>query len=284
MKHNLPPLDSLKAFEAAARLLSFTRAAEELCVSKGAISYQVKKLEQHLHQPLFRRTTRQIFLTDAGQLLYQQTRDCFQQLQQQFAQLSAAQESQVIIAVTTYTAVRWLSPRLAAYTQAHKKRQIMLQHTINQPDFDATGLDLSIQWQHQQGDSDHFIHAPLFPVASPALINTISPTSLVAGELNHPAWQNITLLTEARREDLWQSWNKQQACHNPRQIIADANVRVQAAIDGQGIILADQLMQAEIDTGALQAISRDSLILAGYAIRAHSPQGQALLPWLLQAK
>ena len=70
MKHSLPPLDSLKAFEASARLLSFTRAADELCVSKGAISYQIKKLEQHLGQALFKRTTRQVLLTDAGQLLY----------------------------------------------------------------------------------------------------------------------------------------------------------------------------------------------------------------------
>ena len=166
MKHNLPPLDSLKAFESTARLLSFTRAADELCVSKGAVSYQVKKLERHLGQALFKRTTRQILLTDAGQLLYQQTRQWFQQLHQQFAQLMVTPKAQLVIAVTTYTAVRWLSPRLAAFSQAHQDLQIILQHSINQPNFEATGIDLSIRWQHQPDNSDYFIAAPLFPLSS----------------------------------------------------------------------------------------------------------------------
>ena len=92
MKHTLPPLDSLKAFEAAARLLSITLAADELCLTKGAISYQIKRLEQHLGQPLFKRTTRQILLTDAGQMLYQTTQKIFTDLSAQIRLLNHQQQ------------------------------------------------------------------------------------------------------------------------------------------------------------------------------------------------
>ncbi|MDP6969736.1 MAG: LysR family transcriptional regulator [Gammaproteobacteria bacterium] len=282
MKHPLPHLDTLKAFESAARLLSFTRAADELCVSKGAVGYQVKKLEQYLGQPLFKRTTRQILLTDAGQLLYQNTQHWFQQLHQQFAQLMVTQKVQLVIAVTTYTAVRWLSPRLAAFSQTHQELQIILQHSINQPSFDAAGIDLSIRWQHHPGDSDCFIKAPLFPVANTELAAKLPTGKLQAGNLGVSPWRDVILLTEPRQEDLWQFWNNDQPAPNPRYVIEDANVRVQAAIDGQGIILADQLMQAEIEAGTLVNISDHTYKQAGYAIKAHTREAHKLLPWLRQ--
>jgi len=80
MKHHLPPLDALKAFESAARHLSFTLAAEELCISKGAISYQIRKLEEVLQCSLFKRSVRQVYLTDAGQRLLHTTRKLFDEL------------------------------------------------------------------------------------------------------------------------------------------------------------------------------------------------------------
>lgn len=80
MKHHLPLLDSLKAFEAAARHLSFSLAAEELCISKGAMSYQIRKLEEQVQCALFKRTVRQVYLTDAGQALLQTTKHIFEEL------------------------------------------------------------------------------------------------------------------------------------------------------------------------------------------------------------
>ena len=283
MKHSLPPLDSLKAFEASARLLSFTRAADELCVSKGAISYQIKKLEEYLGQALFKRTTRQILLTDAGQLLFQQTQLWFEDMTRHLDFLAVNHQQHLVIAVTTYTAVRWLSPRLAAFSQAHNDLQIQLQHTINQANFDSHGVDLSIHWQHQQGGCQHFVRSPLFPVASPQLIARLPAPKLKAGQLGKEAWQQVNLLAEPRKEDLWQAWNQDRAVSNPRQTIEDANVRVQAAIDGQGLILADDLMRTEIDAEALVPISKDTLPEAGYGIKAYTQQGQHLLSWLLDS-
>jgi len=281
MKHSLPPLDTLKAFEASARLLSFTRAADELCVSKGAVSYQIKKLEEHLGQALFKRTTRQILLTDAGQLLFQQTQLWFDDMHQHLAYLESSQQQHLVIAVTTYTAVRWLSPRLSTFSQAHSDLQIQLQHTINQANFDSHGIDLSIHWQHQQGGCQYFVCSPLFPVASPQLIARLPTQTLTAGQLGKEPWQQISLLTEPREEDLWQAWNKDQIVNNPRRIIEDANVRVQAAIDGQGLILADDLMTTEIEAEALLPVSQDVLSEAGYGIKAYTQQGQQLLSWLM---
>ena len=113
MKHSLPPLDSLKAFEAAARHLSITVAANELCLTKGAVSYQIKRLEQHLGHPLFKRTTRQILLTDAGQMFYQTTQKVFADLFNQIHLLNQQTQQNLVIAVTSYVALRWLSPKLA---------------------------------------------------------------------------------------------------------------------------------------------------------------------------
>ena len=282
MKHSLPPLDTLKAFEASARLLSFTKAADELCVSKGAISYQIKKLEEHLGQALFKRTTRQVLLTDAGQLLFQQTQLWFADMRKHLDSLAANHQQHLVIAVTTYVAVRWLSPYLSAFSQAYPALQIRLQHTINQPNFDATGVDLSIHWQHQQGDCQHFIQAPLFPVASPELVKRLPESSLSSGDLGTPPWQQVNLLVEAREEDLWMAWNLGNAVNNPRQIIDDANVRVQAAVDGQGVILADKLMRTEIESAALVKISQGKLLEAGYGLTTYTSQGQVLLAWLLQ--
>ncbi|NVK31369.1 MAG: LysR family transcriptional regulator [Gammaproteobacteria bacterium] len=278
MKHNLPPLDSLKAFEASARLMSFTKAAEELCVTKGAVSYQVKRLEQHLNQTLFKRSTRQILLTDAGQRLYQSTQHWFAQIQQTFNQIS--QDQCLTIAVTTYTAVRWLSPYLAQYARLYPQQKIVLKHSVNHADFDLADVDLSIRWQRQSSACDHFIEAPLFPVASPKLRAQLPAPNLNPGDLSTKVWENITLLCEARDEDLWHDWN-QAKTRQPRNTIEDANVRVQAAIDGQGIMLADKLMHNEIANGALEILSEYQHCKVGYAIYCHTATAQKLAQYLM---
>ena len=106
MKHHLPPLDSLKAFEAAARHLSFSLAAEELCISKGAVSYQIQKLEAHIQSRLFNRLIRQVYLTDAGQSLFKTVQNQFIELDRTLGQINSDRNSQdITIAVTTYVAI-----------------------------------------------------------------------------------------------------------------------------------------------------------------------------------
>ena len=111
MKHPLPGLDSLKVFEAAARHLSFAKAAEELCITRGAVSYQIRKLESELGTALFKRRVRQVLLTDAGQKMLQTTQQVFNDLKLGIERIEPGQQQTILIAVTTYVASRWLSPR-----------------------------------------------------------------------------------------------------------------------------------------------------------------------------
>ena len=147
MKHHLPPLDSLKAFESAARHLSFTIAADELCISKGAISYQIRKLEEEIQCTLFRRSVRQVFLTDAGQTLLHATKSIFEELDDTLLRLQDfTEQKEVSIAVSTYVASRWLSSKISLFSEEFSNVNIQLQHSVNSSEFKLGNIDLAIRW------------------------------------------------------------------------------------------------------------------------------------------
>ncbi|PWQ98476.1 LysR family transcriptional regulator [Leucothrix arctica] len=300
MKHSLPPLESLKVFEAAARHLSFLLAAKELCVSKGAVSYQIRKLEEDLQCKLFKRSIRQIYLTEAGQLLFQTTRRLFQELEHTVSKLKVSkQQANVTIAATTYVAARWLSSRISRFNEAFPNINIMLQHTVDADDFKLDDVDLAIIWgpRNDKLDKDRFakITMPLFPVISPRLLEThnISSTqhlnidTLLSGPL-----KNIPLLCEDREEDMWQDWldayqlpDSELRLNNPRRTLGDANVRAQAAVDGQGLVLADELMLNELNNGLLIRLFKKSLNSYSYdfyaaSTRMYSDNAMILRDWI----
>ena len=300
MKHHLPPLDGLKVFESAARNLSFSRAAEELCLSKGAVSHQIRKLEEFVQASLFRRAVRQVFLTDAGKLLLESTQSVFLELAKAFTQIKGeARVFDVSVAATTYVASRWLSPRIASFSEQHPDVAISFQHSVNSADFNLQDVDIAMRWcqcqcQHQRGRLLE-IPMPLFPACSPHLFRRLSPTTdwpIAAGALLGAPWNKVPLLCEDRALDLWQVWRlwlkpNSQALVNPRRVIGDANVRVQAAIDGQGLIMDDALLKYELDNGLL--ITPFAGQLSGYGYELLSPVGrssnrkaQALRDWLVK--
>ena len=298
MKHSLPPLDSLKAFEAAARLLSFSLAADELCISKGAVSYQIRKLEENLDCTLFKRTIRQVYLTDAGQKLFHGTTRLFAEMQQTINELAQTDnELSVSIAATTYVALRWLSPRIAAFNELYPDVSIIFKHSVNSDDFNLQDVDIALRWCRCDGHNyrNHITAKPLplFPVCSPELLAKIQPRpamhKLEKKMFSASNFETIPLLCEDRRLDLWQRWygEKTKPLTNPRRIIADANVRTQAAIDGQGWTMADSLMQQELDSGTLVAPFKHRLEGYGYALMA-SPgrhmnhKVKALRDWLMR--
>lgn len=298
MKHPLPPLDSLKAFEAAARHLSFSLAADELCITKGAVSYQIRKLEEHLQCSLFKRAVRQVYLTDAGQALLKTTQQLFQELGKTLSQLSGEnQQAGVSIAATTYVAARWLSSRISQFNEQHPDVTILLQHSVNSADFKLGDVDLAIRWGpcKQRADRNRFGEIPmgLFPVASPALLERygINPaTPLTVAALQQAPLNQLTLLCEDRPQDNWQEWfdaadTDHAVLNNPRRVISDANVRVQAAIDGQGLIMADDLMRNELNNGLLIAPFLEKLEGYGYALmcsptRIHGDNARLVKDWL----
>ncbi|GJL83130.1 MAG: DNA-binding transcriptional activator GcvA [marine bacterium B5-7] len=308
MKHTLPPLDSLKVFESAARHLSFTRAADELCITKGAVSYQIRRLEERLCVSLFKRGIRQVFLTDAGQLLYHSTERWFRELSDTVSKINRAGERYLSIAATTYVAARWLSPRIAGFTASYPDVSIVFHHTVNGPEFSLDTVDIAIRWQrcincincinsddtddhargHEVTDSIndvgylHEMPMSLYPVAAPSLVRDMQAKS------NKELFKSQTLLCEERDLDLWREWDDGRGLINTctRRVIADANVRVQAAIDGQGLILADELMRAELDSGVLIRTHEHQLDGYGYVImssphRIAGSDAATLVSWLM---
>lgn len=279
MKHALPALDSFKVFESAARHLSFSMAAEELCVSKGAVSYQIRRLEQSLDCALFRRSVRQVYLTDAGQRLFQATQRLFGELEETLQQIRPAEASHdVLVGATTYVAVRWLSPRIAKFTGTHPEISVLLQHAVNADDFRIQDVDFSIRWCALTGSTSRNrsleLPMPLFPVCSPRLLQREGlptvPGTLATAAIAEAPLESIPLLCEDRSLDLWLAWYGEQdrPLENPRRTITDANVRTQAAIDGQGWTLADAMMQRELDSGVLVAPFEHALDGYGYALES----------------
>ncbi len=282
MKHSLPPLDGLKVFEAAARHLSFSKAAEELCITKGAVSYQVKRLEQQIDCQLFKRSVRQVYLTDAGQRLFHTTREVFDLLQSSLERLKPTSSYDVSIAATTYVAARWLSPRVAKFLEKHPETSIQFEHGINQDSFVLEKVDIAMHWGICDGRSgvDRLLEIPmpLFPVCNPQLAIDLKK--------NPDRLHQTTLLSENRDQDLWLEWFERDHLDNPRQVIEDANVRVQAAIDGQGLILADAMMKSELDAGLLRAPFNKQLSGYGYVLlRAakgrYNKEALAMADWLM---
>ena len=296
MKHILPPLDSLKVFEAAARHLSFSLAAEELCISKGAVSYQIRKLETHIQASLFKRYTRQVYLTESGQNLLMTVQNQFIELEKTLLQINNNQNEQhITIGATTYVAARWLSSRIAQFTQNHPDISVVFRHSVNSLNFKLQDVDLAIRWEayKEVNQSKHKLHLamPLYPACSPKLLERIgfdlAQLPLDSALLSQSSLNNLPLLCEDRSIDHWQVWynSAESKLNNPRHVITDANVRVQAAIDGQGLILADQLMQNEFDNGLLVPLFKQQLTGYGYTLMLLStqnsnPNAQLLYKWL----
>ena len=234
MKHALPNLGNLRVFESAARHLSFSEAAKELCITKGAVSYQIRKLESDIGTTLFKRSVRQVYLTESGQELYQSTRKVFAELSGTLERLQPGSSETVSIAVTTYVASRWLSPMVTGFCEKNPDLVLQFQHTVNSSAFDLNNVDIAIRWGRCDGKLDQArlmeIPMSLFPVCSPNLFNQLAQTA------GPEKFSSVVLLSEDREQDLWLEWagTRYHLNDNVQRVIPDANVRVQAAIDGQG--------------------------------------------------
>jgi DNA-binding transcriptional LysR family regulator len=252
MLGKITSLNSLRTFTVAARCLSFTNAATELHVTQAAVSYQIRQLETQLGVKLFHRSIRKISLTVGGERLYKVTRSALRAVDTELQQLVLTQETpRLTIGVSTYVAVRWLSNRLNLYLDKHSDISLQLLHDINEKDFDIGQYDLAIRWGKAPWPnvaSEELLLMPMMPVCTPSFLQ--------ANGLKTPQdLQHVTLLRESENIDLWPIWLEKAGVDpasvgNSRTII-DPIVRIQAAIDGQGIALGDNLLADEITHGRL---------------------------------
>lgn len=232
-------LNTLRAFDAAARHLNFTRAADELCVTQAAVSHQVKALEAHIGKALFYRQARGLELTDEGALLAPTVADAFgriERLLQAFKQ-GGPQEVLSVGVVGTF-ALGFLMPRLADFRARHPHIELRLRTHNNKVDLAAESLDFAIRFGEGAWRGAHaepLMRAPLSPLCSAA----------DAGKLRQPDdLRKLTLLRSYREQD-WPAWLRAAGAASmaARGPLFDAStLMVQAAMAGEGVALAPPAM------------------------------------------
>lgn len=246
MSRRLPPLNALRAFEAAARHLSFTRAAEELFVTQAAISHQVKALEEHLGRKLFRRLNRALLLTDDGQAYLPSVSRAFTLINEATNNLLTKDApGPLTVSALPSFAARWLVPRLGRFRQVRPDIDLRIDPSAELSDFAGGDVDVSIRYgrgKYPGLRADWLMTEDIFPVCSP---------QLVAGEhrLRDPAdLEHHVLLHDDGHGD-WRTWllaasvDRVDPARGP--IFTDSSMLIQAAMAGQGVALARGVLAAD---------------------------------------
>ncbi|ATE60760.1 transcriptional regulator GcvA [Thauera sinica] len=239
----LPPLSALRMFEAAARLGSFSRAADELFVTHGAVSHQIRALEEQLGFPLFLRQGRQVNLTPAGEELLASTNAALRQLSDTVATLRRRMNrNRLSVSVMPSFAGRWLAPRIGDFIDRHPGAEVNITATNELTDFSRDAVDVCIRWGpggYAGVRAEVLMEDEMFPVLSPAL---------AAGRrLDRPADLAGLPLLRSDGED-WVPWFRAAGLDWPEPsaglMISDSGLVVQAAIEGRGVVLARRSLAA----------------------------------------
>jgi LysR family transcriptional regulator, glycine cleavage system transcriptional activator len=245
MPRRLPSLNGLKAFEAAARHQSFTRAAEELSVTQGAISHQVKALEAEIGLRLFHRERQRLLITEAGRSYLEVVRDALDRISAGTERLQQRERSGILtISMSPGFAAKWLVHRLGRFSEQHPDIELRISASIHHVDFAREDVDIAIR--HSAAPDSGLDCARLcteqrFPVCSPKLLtgrNAIrKPTDLVKHSLLH-----------VNDHKDWASWLD--AAHissvDPTKgtVFNQASMAIDAAIEGQGVAVARSTLVA----------------------------------------
>ncbi|MBP5075929.1 LysR family transcriptional regulator [Pseudomonas chlororaphis] len=280
------PLNALRAFEASARHLSFTRAAIELCVTQAAVSHQVKSLEAQLNVTLFKRLPRGLMLTSEGETLLPVLCECFDRIAETLGRFEGGHYREMLSvgAVGTF-AVGWLLPRLEDFQARHPFIDLRLSTHNNRVDVAAEGLDYAIRFGSgawHGTDAIQLLEAPLSVLCVPEL----------ARQLHSPADLLGQTLLRSYRTDEWSEWFS--AAGLPastlpsRSIVFDSSLgMMEAAQQGIGVALAPPLMFArQLHAGSIVqpfavGITTGSYWLTRLQSRTQSPAMLAFKEWLL---
>jgi LysR family glycine cleavage system transcriptional activator len=300
MARRLPPLNALRAFEAAARHLSFTKAAEELAVTPAAISHQVKALEEFYGVPLFRRLTRALLLTDAGQAALPLLREGFDLLAAAAERLQAQQQTNVLtISVAPSFGAKWLVPRLDRFRAACPDIDVRIDANDKLVDFARQGVDMGLRFG--RGDYPGMRTDLLFsaeqttvsPVCSPKLLEGPNPLC-VPGDLQHHTLLHLDWDPEVDAVPNWRMWllaaglDDIDPNRGPR--FSMITMVLQAAIEGHGVALAEDVIAAnDVEAGRLvrpfELSLSDPMNFAYYIVSpeatADHPKIAAFRDWVL---
>lgn len=285
MPRRLPALNALKAFEAAARHESFTRAAEELYVTQGAVSHQVKALEQELGIKLFNRERQRLVITEAGRDYLTVIRDALDRIAVGTERLMQRQSSGALtISTSPDFAAKWLVYRLGRFAEQHPDIALRVSADMHHVDFAREDVDLAVR--HGDGNwpglhVERLTAEQLFPVCSPKLLDgrtrLRNPTDVLKFPIIH---------LDTRKD--WAKWLEAAGVTgvdlSQGLVLNRASMLIDAAIDGQGIALARTTLSAwDILNGRLVRPFATSLRLSrSYWIVC--PQATAMLPKIKKAR
>jgi LysR family transcriptional regulator, glycine cleavage system transcriptional activator len=291
MPVTLPSLNGLRAFESAARHLSFTRAATELNVTQTAISHQIRRLEEQLGITLFERRTRELRLTREAAAYLPSVQNAFEELRQATARLQRpSRDALLTVSTMASLAAKWLVTRVAAFQDANPGIEVRITTSPHLVDFRREEVDMAVRYGRGSwpGLRARWLMAEdIFPVCSPALLQGENPLRRPADLAHH------TLLhASASRED-WQVWLT--AAGLPSSIAARRGLSfdqsfmvVQAAVDGLGVALGrSRFVEADIAAGRL-VVPFDLVLPADAGFYIVAPEDTADTPkialfrdWLL---
>lgn len=294
MEKPLPPLTSLRAFEAAARLLSFTRAARELHVTPAAVSHQIRGLERHLGVELFRRGSRRLTLTEQGQLASEHLREGFERLARGVSVLRGGERAgQLTVGATPSFATRWLLPRLPRLLRRVPEIELRLNTDTRPFDFDRDDVDVAIRFG--RGGFDRVSADALFgeyvtPVASSALLRAHAvrrPADLARVPFIHD-----DSMRRSGRPPSWAEWFRAAGVRgidtSGGMHFDDGHLALQASSSGQGVALgrlayaAGDLTNRVLRAPFAQVIELDlHYYLLVPEIRSGEPAIAAFREWLL---
>lgn len=297
MSRPLPPLNSLRAFEAAARHLSFTKAAEELHVTPAAVSQQIKLLEEHCGTKLFRRLTRALMLTDAGQAALPPLREGFDKLAEAVDRLRSHDRGGILtVSVPPSFGAKWLVHRLDRLNAAHPEFDVRIDATDTLVDFSDAGVDIALRYgrgTYPGLHAEHLMPEVAFPVCSPALLEGEHPLR-APEDLSHHTLLHVQWKMEHEAAPNWRMWLRAagiegiDAERGPRFTIE--GMTVQAAIEGQGVALASgSLVSDDLKAGRLVRpfgpticeATAFSYYLVYPQANAESPKVKAFRDWIM---
>ncbi|WP_342069098.1 transcriptional regulator GcvA [Yoonia algicola] len=257
MSDRLPPLTALRAFEAAARHMSFQRAAAELNVTPAALSYQIRALEADLGQPVFRRLNRAVELTQAGRCLAPGATDAFAALSAAWRSTKRLTDSGVltVTAGPAFTS-KWLAPRMYDFAQAHKEIELRFLATLRIIDFDRDEVDVAIRFglgHDKDVYSRPLIDEWMTPMMTPDMAEEFdTPEKLSKATLIHDDSIGFFKFPTG-----WEAWCKAagivaDTAHGPR--FSQADHAIDAAMAGAGVVLGRvSLATRALETGRLIA-------------------------------
>lgn len=255
------PLNALRAFDAAARHLSFVKAADELSVTPAAVSHQVKRLEEYLGAQLFRRRPRGLLLAETGQLLAADLRNVFLGLDKAMERVQESNSSGALtVSVAPMFAVKWLLPRLQRFDELHPTIDLRVTSGLGLIDFQRDAFDAAVRLgpgRYAGLESVKLFDESVTPMCSPRLLDD-SGSLQTPNDLRHHVLLHDDSMTYDAEAPTWDTWleaagaEQVDASRGPH--FSQPDHGIQAAIDGAGIVLGWRYLAADdIAAGRLVA-------------------------------